>query len=69
MSFFLNVLIIVLIIVVILTIIAAFILRRDLIDCETHESPYCPVFVCPADENGVILPAQRMGPNGPVFSG
>jgi len=25
----------------------AFIMRRDLIDCETNESPYCLKYICP----------------------
>lgn len=59
-----------LVIVAILVIIAAFILRRDLIDCEINESPYCPVFVCPPNEQGVILPAQRGGNDGKIqYSG
>ncbi len=70
MSLFLNVLIITLIIVVVLTIIAAIILRGDLQECEDSEGPYCPVFVCPPDENGRILPARRSGEDGVfIFSG
>ena len=70
MSSFLNVLIILLIIVVVLTIITVIILRKDLQECENSESPYCPVFVCPPDENGRILPARRSGEDGAfTFSG
>ena len=65
MSFFLNTLILVLFIVVILTIIAAIILKQDLEECETRESPFCQVFICPSN-----LPAQRTGEDGKVqYSG
>lgn len=39
--------------------IAAFVLRNDLQNCETNQSPYCLQYICP---NG--NPATRRGPNG-----
>lgn len=37
----------------------ALILRKDVIECETTQSPYCLQYICPDNK-----PATRMGENG-----
>ena len=41
--------------------IIAFILKRDLTECETNESPYCFQYIC-KDGN----PATRIGKDGKI---
>ena len=46
-------LVVILVVLVLANIIVgstALILRRDLVECETEESPYCPSYVCPNGE-------------------
>jgi hypothetical protein len=56
--------IVILVILIVIAAVATLWLRRDLIECETTESPYCPQFTCPSGPNGsgAGTPAQRTDP-------
>ena len=59
--------IVVLIIFMVILAIATLWLRRDLIECETKESPYCPQFTCPtAPGGGKGTPAERTDSAGKI---
>ncbi len=56
--------IVVLIIFIVIAAVVTLWLRRDLIECENRESPYCPQFTCPTGSmgSGKGSPAQRVNP-------
>lgn len=57
-------LIVILVILIVIAAVAVLWLRRDLIECEQRESPYCPQFTCPTGPNGTGkgTPAERLNP-------
>ncbi len=57
--------IVVLLIITVILIVTTLWLRRDFVECETTESPWCPQFTCPGTPtNPLSSSGANNGPGG-----